>query len=40
LLETGVHTIHYLGYDQENKLVVKEHLNILDDVFWQGIKNW
>ncbi|KAG2202217.1 hypothetical protein INT47_002136 [Mucor saturninus] len=36
---TGIKTIHYLAYEN-NKVVVKEHLNILDDAFWKGIKDW
>ncbi|GAA5796637.1 hypothetical protein HPULCUR_002010 [Helicostylum pulchrum] len=39
LLETGVSTIYYLS-QKNNKVIVKEHLNILDDEFWKGIKDW
>jgi hypothetical protein len=39
LLETGIDTLYYLAYE-DNKIIVKEHLNILEDVFWAEIKNW
>lgn len=39
LSETGIDTIHYLAYE-DNKMIIKEHFNILDDVFWTEIKNW
>jgi histidinol-phosphatase (PHP family) len=39
LEETGIKHMHYLAFDNE-KVVVKEHRDILDDVFWTRIQNW
>ncbi|GAN02006.1 histidinol-phosphatase [Mucor ambiguus] len=40
LKENHINTIYYLAYNQEGKTVVKEHDNILDDVFWAKIQHW
>ncbi|CAO3607386.1 unnamed protein product [Mucor hiemalis] len=39
LLETGIDTLYYLVHE-DDKVIVKKHSNVLEDVFWTGIKDW
>ncbi|KAI9249318.1 Polymerase/histidinol phosphatase-like protein [Sporodiniella umbellata] len=39
LSEVGINTVHYL-FKEGNKVVVKEHKNILEDAFWSNIQSW
>ncbi|KAI8066927.1 polymerase/histidinol phosphatase-like protein [Gilbertella persicaria] len=39
LKETGIDTLYYLA-NQNGKVVVKEHKDVLDDAFWSKIKDW
>lgn len=39
LTETGIKHLYYLAFEHE-KVIVKEHRDILEDVFWTKIQNW
>lgn len=39
LSETGIDTLYYLAHE-DDKVIVKKHSHVLEDVFWTGIKNW
>ncbi|KAI8981010.1 Polymerase/histidinol phosphatase-like protein [Pilobolus umbonatus] len=40
LRDNDIHTIYYLGYDKDKKVIVHEHMNILNDAFWNRIREW
>lgn len=39
LSETGINTLYYLAHE-DDKVTVKKHSNVLEDVFWKGIQDW